>query len=137
MTADGCLFEEADLISSYSRAQALADGMLVDVTEWASVREMRGGFTVPVAVTAALWSGIEAIPERLKGCQDVRGRAHDVLWLASLAARGAARSGREDAYYTVTLPVRGTSQRKLRLRVNISGGDEGEPVVTIGLPEDF
>ena len=30
-----------------SRAQAIADGVLVDVTEWASTRQMMGGFTIP------------------------------------------------------------------------------------------
>ena len=43
-------------INAYTRAEAIADGVLVDVTHQASPAEMRGGFTVPVAVTAALLS---------------------------------------------------------------------------------
>ena len=46
------LWEQSDLISTYTRAQALADGVLVDITLWA--RE--AGFTIPVAVTAAVWA---------------------------------------------------------------------------------
>ncbi len=74
-------------IHAYTRAEAIDDGVLVDVTRQASPAEMRGGFTVPVALTAALWSAIEAIPPSLQGIADARGRLHDVLWMASLAAR--------------------------------------------------
>lgn len=74
-------------IDAYTRAQALADGVLVDVTRQASPAEMHGGFRLPVAVTAALWAAIEAIPQRLAGIADVRGRLHDVLWMAACAAR--------------------------------------------------
>jgi len=34
---------------------------------------------------------IHAIPPSLEGLADVRGRAHDVLWMSSLAARQAKR----------------------------------------------
>ncbi|ADU66162.1 hypothetical protein Selin_1428 [Desulfurispirillum indicum S5] len=43
------IFGEA--VYSYSRAQAIADGILVDVSETAN----EAGFTVPVAMTSALW----------------------------------------------------------------------------------
>jgi hypothetical protein len=42
---------DPDLISAYSRSEALADGLLVDVTETA--RE--AGFLYPVALTRAAW----------------------------------------------------------------------------------
>jgi len=45
------MFEDADLIHSYTRAEALADGTLIDVSETA--RE--AGFRVPVALTRAAW----------------------------------------------------------------------------------
>src|SRR5262249_13138019 len=45
------LFEEADLIHAYTRRQALADGVLIDVTTTA--KEV--GCCFPVAVTADRW----------------------------------------------------------------------------------
>jgi len=105
-------------ISTYTRAQGIEDGVLVDVTEWASPQQMMGGFTVPVAMTAALWAKVEAPKGSL---QDTRGRAHDVLWLASLAVR----RGRE--YYKVKL-----GNRAPVLRVVVDGDG-----VTIGYPDDF
>lgn len=77
----------SDLVHVYTRSQALADGVLVDVTRQASPAEMLGGFTIPVAVTAALWVGIESIPASRQGIADVRGRLHDVLWMAACATR--------------------------------------------------
>jgi hypothetical protein len=126
------------LVAAYTRAQALEDGTLIDLTEWASARTgFHGGFTVPVAVTRAVWAAIEAIPEQLEGIADVRGRAHDVLWMASLAARGAAKRGEWTRDFLVILPRRGERRQKVTLRVDIGTGDQAEPVVTIGFPSDF
>jgi len=126
---------EPDPVYAYTRRQALADGVLVDVTRQASPAEMHGGFVVPVAVTAALWAAIEAIPDSLAGIVDARGRLHDVLWLALIATqRFLEVSG---GTFAVQLPSRGTRQRVKTLRVEIGPDDSGTPCVTIGFPEDF
>ena len=125
-------------VATYTRAQALEDGTLVDLSEWASARTgFYGGFTVPVAVTHAVWAAIEAIPGHLEGIADVRGRAHDVLWMANLAARGAAKRGEWARDFLVILPRRGEHRQRVTLRVEIGTGDQAEPVVTIGFPSDF
>ncbi len=125
-------------IHAYSRAQALADGVLVDVTREASPAEMAGGFSVPVAVTAALWESIEAIPASLAGIADVRGRLHDVMWMAACAARraGLFRTSGSCAF-RVHLPVSSSAMQLQGLVVHLGPGDAGEPVATIGHPEDF
>lgn len=123
-----------DPIHVYTREQAIEDGVLVDLTEWASAdKGFHGGFTCPVAVTSALWNAIEAIPASLAGVADVRGRAHDVLWMASLAVRGMIRRGIEDRAFEAHLPFKGTRKRTQILRVSFDG-NEG---FTIGFPEDF
>jgi hypothetical protein len=45
------MFDNADLIHRYSRADAIRDGVLIDVTPTA--RE--AGFRFPVALTSAAW----------------------------------------------------------------------------------
>jgi hypothetical protein len=135
-----------ELVHAYSRAQAIADGVLVDVTRQASPAEMHGGFVVPVAVTAALWAAIEAIPDSLAGIADSRGRLHDVLWMASLAVRRQAgasfasfalrRPAEDRIPFAVHLPYRGTRKRTQALALVVGPGDHGEPVVTIGLAEE-
>jgi hypothetical protein len=133
------MFEDADIISTYTRADALADGGLVDLSEWAGSgpQGMMGGFRLPVAVTRAVWTAIQMIPTSLEGLADVRGRAHDVLWMAALAARSAGRTGGSRAGFVVIMPVRGSRKRNVNLVVDIGPGDKGEPVVTIGFTEDF
>lgn len=122
-------------IHVYTRADALADGVLVDVTEPATAG-MLGGFAVPVAVTAAVWAAIEAIPASLRGLASSRGRLHDVLWMANLAVRRhTASSGL--LRFQVILPQRGTRKRVRTFCAHVGPDDQGRPCVTIGYPEDF
>ena len=75
-------FEDAPVIFSYTRAQAIEDGVLVDLTAWA--RET--GFKVPVACTATVWQGYIVPPQGTESLgQSERGRAHDLLWMLFVA----------------------------------------------------
>src|SRR5438874_9667984 len=76
------MFENADLIHRYSRADALRDGVLVDVS--ATGRE--AGIRYPVALTRAVWERCVAVPPGVV-CHDESGRLWDVLFLLALAAR--------------------------------------------------
>ncbi len=120
------LWTDAEIIHTYTRAQAIEDGVLVDVT--ATARE--AGFRVPVAVTAALWADIEAIPPSKQGLQDVAGRLWDVLWLARLAAQ---RDGSETVY-RLTMHVGRTS--RYLVKMVCCPGDAGEPVITLMRPDE-
>jgi len=134
-------------ISVYTRAQALADGVLVDVTPWASTgpEGMLGGFSAPAGITQALWAVIDIDRRdnqdepgwrslaRERG-ESTRGRAHDVLWLAAAAAR---RSPDSDAVrYPVFMTVEGTGGGAVRKTLRVEARIDGDGV-TIGFPEDF
>jgi hypothetical protein len=71
-----------DLIHRYTRAQAIADGALIDVSSTA--RE--AGIHYSVAQTAAVWQKCVAVPPGVL-CQDEAGRLRDVLGVLGLAAR--------------------------------------------------
>ena len=124
------------IIHSYTRAQAIDDGVLVDVTETA--RE--AGFRIPVALTRAVWERYVEVPPRVE-CQDVPGRLWDVVWMtrrAILRAGGCSPtffSGRE---VRIHLRVRNDNRRPrpVELKAICGPGDAGEPVVTILLPEE-
>src|SRR5207248_715264 len=109
--------------------------VLIDVSREASTAEMAGGFTIPVAITAALHESILAIPQSLAGIADPRGRLHDVLWMAACAARRRRETDR--ATFQVLLPCRGTRQRLRELLLHVGPADDGRPCVTIGFPEEF
>ena len=108
-----------DLIYSYSRAQALADGVLVDVSE----RAKRAGIKYPTACTAGVWSLIDCLPasdtDTLAGIvRDVR--AEEVLRVMLAAIRQARGTDR------VTFEALGE-----RLYAMCGPGDTAAPVITI------
>lgn len=114
----------------YTRARAIADGVLVDMTEWASgTNGIMGGFEVPVAVSASIWKDINSIPAAVRDVQSVRGRAHDVLWMAFLAA--AEAKGRDVVTFAVMMSVAGRSRRQYRYKMVYGPNDNGSPCVTI------
>ena len=120
------LFTPENLIFQYTRAQAIEDGVLIDVSGMA--RE--AGFQWPVAVTAGVWALVNDIPPRHRGLQDPDGRLWDVLWMASWAAR---RGGDQTLYRLILHHGRRTYAT---LKLHARPGDHGEPVITIMLPEE-
>jgi hypothetical protein len=131
------MFDHVEVISCYTRADALADGVLVDVSETA--RE--AGFRIPVAITAAVWGDcVEWTPEdNTHGrYQDQAGRLWDVLWMARLAASSHPDSSRL-AYEIVRVRRAGSSSRPatVSLILDCGPGDDASPVMTIGFTHDF
>jgi hypothetical protein len=125
-----------EVISSYSRAQALEDGVLVDVSELAK----EAGFVFPVAVTQALHSTLTPTAKDKAQGQDFTGRLWDVLYMLSMSIKGALPSRKvngpgpcQTTFYKLYLVVNG--RRKLvELKAVCGPGDELEPVITIMLP---
>jgi len=123
------MFEDAELIHRYTRAQALADGVLVDMT--ATAKE--AGLTYPTAVTHAVFERYIRVPDGVVG-QDEHGRAWDVLWMLRFAI---ARSPEGDfLLYTVFVRNDNTEPQPVKLKAICHPGDEGEPVITVLLPDE-
>ena len=71
-----------DVISTYTRAQAIEDGVLVDVSSTA--KEV--GFKWPAAITAGAWADCVAWSDRdnqAQVYQDESGRLWDVIFSAN------------------------------------------------------
>ena len=122
------------VISEYSRAQAIEDGVLVDVSETA--RE--AGIRFPLALTRAVWESCVEVPRNRKGqpvpCQDEPGRLWDVVSMTRFAIR-VAPAGK------TALPVRlrvrqQAGHRLVTLKAVCGPGDDAEPVITVMLPEE-
>src|SRR5437899_7017497 len=90
ITEEDPMFEESDLVHSYSRAQAIADGVLIDV----SATAQEAGIRWPVALTRAVWERCVRVPPGVLG-QDVAGQLWDVLWLVGCAIRGSDGGARD------------------------------------------
>ena len=131
------LFSDADLIFSYTRAEAIADGVLVDVTAAAA----EAGFKVPVAITRAAWADCvewnAEIEARKSTTQDESGRLWDVLWMARVACR-APGDGQRRVFELHRVPRegRGNRPRRVSLAVYIGPGDDPRPVITIMQPNE-
>ena len=106
------------VIFRYTRADALRDGVLYDVSDPLG-RE--AGIRVPVAVTAGVLATVDAIEEGSGESRD--GRLWDILFMFAWAAR-SARGDRVD--FAVQI-----GDRLEDLYALIGPGDEGEPVLTI------
>jgi hypothetical protein len=72
--------EDWEVIDCYTRQQAIADGVLVDVT----VTAKEAGFRCPVALSHAVWCECVAVPAGVEG-QDEVGRLWDVLTMLRFA----------------------------------------------------
>ena len=123
--------EAENVISTYSRAQAIADGVLVDV----SVVAKEAGFRYSVAMSAAAWSDCVAWREHLsnRGAgQSESGRLWDVLWMAKLAIKGA--NGDRVSFSVLRVPRQGGRAKAAVLNAVVGPGDQWEPVITIMLP---
>ena len=125
------------VLSAYTRAQAIADGFLVDVSETAK----EAGFKIPVAVTHTVWTRLVALPEGYRGFQDERGRLWDVLWMARHHALRASDRDRVTMCVLVRdirkdLRDSNRAPRKHFPIVAIGGGDDGGSAITVMFPED-
>jgi hypothetical protein len=124
------MFDDAEAIFSYSRKQAIEDGVLIDVT--ATAKE--AGVRFPAALTAAAWAKCVAVPRGVE-CQDEAGRLWDVLTMFRLAAR---RAGGDTLLFT--LHVRNDNRDRtpplVRLKAVCGPGDDAAPVITVMLPDE-
>src|SRR5438874_9762133 len=68
------------VIYSYSRAQAVADGLQVEVTKTAA----EAGIRFPVFITRAVFDSFVTVPPGVTG-QDEAGRLWDILWMLRFA----------------------------------------------------
>ncbi len=118
-----------EVISSYSRAQAIDDGQLIDVSETA--RE--AGIKFPTVVTAGVWETCVAVTPKLKGQgQSIAGRLWDVLFVLSAMVR-AGRGGGDRIDYSISVRTP-KGLRTVQLIGHCGPGDTAAPVITIMLP---
>lgn len=127
-TAAGKTRAEVVVVDTYSRAQALEDGVLVDLTDWA--RE--AGFRIPVAVTQAVWALL--VPSRALEAEgeDVAGRAWDLFSVLRDAARLA--SGSDEIHFSPLFALKvGKKPERVELSAKCDPGFHGGPVITVML----
>ena len=120
------------VLYSYSRSQAFADGLQVEVSKVAQ----EAGIRFPVFLTRAVYDSFVLIPPGVTG-QDEAGRLRDVVWMLRFAIRKAQRG---QARLPFALYVRNDNKapRLIKL-VAVCGAldiDDPQPAITIMLPDE-
>jgi hypothetical protein len=121
------------VIYSYTRAQAVADGLQVEVSKVAE----EAGIRFPVFLTRAVFDSYVAVLPGVTG-QDEAGRLWDVLWLLRFAIR-KAQTGQTRLPYA--LYVRNSDSHPARLvKLVATCGpldiDDPRPATTVMLPDE-
>lgn len=118
-----------EYIACYSRSQAIADGVLIDVSE--AAKEI--GIKFPVALTSAVWGRCIEVPDGVDG-QDQTGRLFDVLFLLLASIRsgpdGPTRS------FAVLVKNDHLAPKSVKLKAVCGPGDDLRPVITVMFPEE-
>ena len=121
-----------EVVSSYSREQAIEDGVLVDVSTVAK------GATIKfaVAITSTVWGKYVEVPKGVR-CQDETGRLWDILWMFRCTA---ARFNGDTLLFKLYVRNhnRGRLDRRdlVTLKAVCGPGDDAEPVITFMLPDE-
>lgn len=120
------------VIYSYTRAQAVADGVQVEVTKTAS----EAGIRFPVLLTRTVFDAYVAVPLGVE-CQDEAGRLWDIVWMLRFAIL-RARAGADRI--PVALYVRNDNRRTTLIKLVATCGpldlDDPQPAVTVMMPDE-
>ena len=121
-----------DVIYSYTRKQALADGFQVDM----STTAREAGIKFPVFLTRAVFDSYVTVPEGVEA-QDEAGRAWDLLWMTRFAI---SRSRPGLNRIPVALYVRNNNRAAKLVKLVATCGpldlDDPQPAITIQMPDE-
>lgn len=122
-----------EIIYSYTRAQAVADGVQVEVTKTAQ----EAGIKFPVFLTRTVFDAYVAVPPDVTA-QDEAGRLWDIVWMLRFAII-RSRSGQD--HIPVALYVKNADNRPSRLVKLIAqcgplDMDDPQPAITVMMPDE-
>ncbi len=123
------MFQNSEVISTYTRKQAIEDGQLIDVSETSEAKE--AGFKIPICLTCGVHSLVN-VPESLRGMQDYKGRLWDTLYMAAHAFRKDKGDKRLVEFRVIyqTSPGKGVTKKMWLVFSEYEG-------FTIMLPEEY
>ena len=132
MISDSLEATFGSVIYSYTRAQAVADGVQVDVTKTAQ----EAGIKFPVFITRTVFDAYVAVPEGVTG-QDEAGRLWDIVWMLRF---GIIRSRPGVDRIPVALYVRNENRRAKLVKLIATCGaldiDHPQPAITVMMPDE-
>jgi len=119
-----------NIIHAYTREQAIADGILIDVTPTAK----ECGIRYHTVLTDAVWSRYVDLPDDHESGMDREGRLWDILFMFSTTARQTSAAVVQFQVFALDSPRE--AYRNVTLKGICGPGDDAEPVVTIMFPHE-
>jgi len=121
-----------EVIYAYTRSQAVADGVQVEVTKTA--RE--AGISIPVFLTRAVYDAYVTVPPNVTG-QDEAGRLWDIVWMLRFAiSRARGNSDRVPVALYVRNDNRAAKLVKLIATCGALDIDDPAPAITVMMPDE-
>ena len=121
-----------EVIYSYTRAQAVADGVQVEVTKTAQ----EAGIKFPMFLTRAVFDAYVAVPPDVTG-QDEAGRLWDVVWMTRFGIiRARPGCDRIPVAFYVRNDNRAARLVKLIATCGALDIDDPQPAITVMMPDE-
>ena len=121
-----------EIIYAYTRAQAVADGVQVEVTKTAQ----EAGIRFPVFLTRTVYDAYVTVPPDVSG-QDEAGRLWDVVWMLRFAIQ---RTSRGVERLPFALYVRNDNRAAKLVKLIATAGpldiDDPAPCITVMMPDE-
>lgn len=119
-----------DVISIYTRAQAIEDGFLVDLMQNDLGDVSRQHYKFPIACTISVFEVMRKAVENQRYCNDYAGILHDMLWMSKVMKRQV-----DESTVIFRVIIQGAGRSKYHdFKLVVGPGDNTEPVITIMLP---
>ena len=121
-----------EVIYSYTRKQAIADGVQVEVTKTAQ----EAGIKFPMFLTRAVFDAFVAVPDGVTG-QDEAGRLWDIVWMTRF---GILRASPGCDRIPVALYVRNDNRAARLVKLIATCGPldmhDPQPAITVMMPDE-
>lgn len=119
-------------IHTYTRAQAIEDGELVDLMQDEMASVARQHYKFPIACTIGVFEVMRKAVENPRYCNDYAGILHDMLWMSRCMGRKI-----NDSEVMFRVIIQGAGRSKYHdFKLVVGPGDHGEPCITILLPHE-
>ncbi len=122
-----------NVVSTYTREQAIEDGVLVDATIGDFAEVSRQHFRYPIAMTAEVFGLIERAVNHPRWLNDFKGVWHDILHMSKLGIVSRI----DPTQHLFRVIITGTGRKRNHtLKIVCHPGDQGEPVMTVMMPHE-
>lgn len=121
-------FTDDDIVSTYTREQAIEDGVLADLNQWIPVNET----IFPTACTSAVFDILQkAVESKPSWGNDYKGLIWDMVNMARFQHRG------NDTHWFFKMTIHGAGRQSVyTFKAVLDAGDDEKPVITFLLPDE-